>query len=63
MQSFPKYQRLSSLKQIEKAIGNAEKAFHMHDKPDHPPSGMSAIEEAKQQLQQAWDYHLKNQPY
>ncbi|SDH51066.1 hypothetical protein SAMN05216352_101505 [Alteribacillus bidgolensis] len=57
---FQKDQGLYSLQQIEKAIGNVEKAFQSHGEPVRLPEGKTAIEEAKEQLQQAWEYHLKN---
>ncbi|WP_158736383.1 hypothetical protein [Alteribacillus sp. YIM 98480] len=60
MVKFQKDQGLYSLQQIEKAIGNAEKAFQSHGESARLPEGKTAIEEAKERLQQAWEYHLKN---
>ncbi|MDQ0299268.1 hypothetical protein J2S78_001688 [Salibacterium salarium] len=58
MERIQKEQRLHSLQKIEKAIGNAEKALQSPDKQSISQPLQSLIQ-AKQTLNMAWDYHLK----
>ncbi|MFD2704584.1 hypothetical protein [Salibacterium lacus] len=49
---------LQTLLKIEQAIGNAEKMLNVPEEPASPEPKEQAINQAKKQLDRAWDYHL-----